>query len=78
MGLERKLRMVGMGTFKKRGEIILPSVCKLKQKVKLQNWKMWFVPQNARHANYSSLWRLFNISVTDEMRIKEMLSTKVV
>ena len=38
-GLGRKLRRLGIGYIPKRGETIYTNVCKLKQKVELENWK---------------------------------------
>ena len=38
-GLGRKLRRLGIGYVPKRGETIYTNVCKLKQKVELENWK---------------------------------------
>jgi len=38
-GLGKKLRKLGIGYVPKRGETIYTNVCKLKQKVELENWK---------------------------------------
>ena len=38
-GLGRKLRRLGIGYVPKRGETIFTNVCKLKQKIELEDWK---------------------------------------
>ena len=64
-----------MGTFKKKRRNNISICMQIKAEGKAAELEN-VVCANARHANYSTLWRLCNISVTEEMRIKEMLSTK--